>query len=55
MKCVNGNNFDEFEVTTELVGEHSTALCLIACGSVCALAWSVGGIYVASMTYAIGL
>ena len=55
MKCVNEKSFEELDVTEDLVGKNSTALCIIACGSVCALAWSVGGIYVASMTYAIGL
>ena len=55
MKCVNEKSIEQLNVTEDLVGKQSTALCILACGSVCSLAWEVGGIYVASMTYAIGL
>lgn len=55
MKWVNEKSIEQLNVTEDLVGKHSTALCILACGSVCSLAWEVGGIYVASMTYAIGL
>ena len=55
MKCVNEKSIEQLNVTEDLVGKHSTALRILACGSVCSLSWEVGGIYVASMTYAIGL